>query len=86
MAHLGKKIKVKFADQGQDLLWFEVDLTTDQVTAAGPFHNDLYKGKYVFCPRSLYPGMYLEYSDTPIVKMHQKLTAIKYQITEVEKV
>jgi hypothetical protein len=84
MAHLGRMIKVHFDDWGQDLLWFVVNLQTEQVLEAGPFQNRLYAGKYVFCPRSLYAGMYLDWSDTPIVEMHHTLNTIKYKVTQIE--
>lgn len=79
------KIKIHLKDEGQDLLWFIVDTSNDHITQAGPFHNQIYAGKYVFCPRSLRTGMYVEYSDTPITVMHQPLTRIKYPITKIER-
>jgi len=81
-----RKIKVHFADWGQDLLWFVVDTHTTQVTEAGPFHNELYKGAYVFCPRTLRPGIYLDYSKTPILEVNHPLETIKYKIIKIEEV
>lgn len=77
-------IKVHFKDEGQDLIWVEVDTTTDQIISAGVFLVTIYVGMFVFCPRSLRPGLHLEYSATPIITMHQPLTKIRYKITKVE--
>ena len=79
------KVKIHLADVGQDLLWFIVDITSDRITEAGPFQNQIYAGKFVFCPRALRTGMYVEYSDTPIKVIHQPLTRIKYPITKIER-
>lgn len=34
--------KIEFEDQGQDLLRLECDFETGEITAAGPYHHDLY--------------------------------------------
>lgn len=79
-------LKFHFEDKGQDLLWFIVDLDTEMVAHAGPFHHSIYGGMYVFCPSQIQTGEYLSYSENPITQLNQPLTTIKYKITQIEPV
>ena len=38
-------MKIEFEDQGQDMLWLEVDNETGLITDCGPYHHDLYANK-----------------------------------------
>ena len=78
------RIRVNLKDMGQDLLWIEVDLKTEQITDCGPFHKHIYYDKYVFCPSSIQVGGYLDYSPIPIVEYNQPLTQIKYKVTSIQ--
>lgn len=78
------KIIIEFEDDGQDFLKWELD-SEDRVVDCTPFQGSIWCGKYVFCPKSLYPGMRVEYSDTPITKVNQPLQSIKYKIKSITK-
>jgi len=77
-------LKIHFEDQGQDLLWLVVDTDTEQVVEAGPFHNDIYEGKYIFCPSFIAVGDEVHYSDTQITRLHQPLITFRYLVDSID--
>lgn len=55
-------MKIKFEDNGQDFLWWELD-NEGFVINAGPFQASVWVGSQVYMPEHIQPGDELDYID-----------------------